>query len=887
MAFRRNAVAGALLVLLVLAAVLPGSLPTLVAAPPELFSPADLPSAAGRDPAIGARATGRGVLRSRLVEVDFDRLPGEGALVLNLFDDVILTALPERVTANPPHGFAWSGRIAGASLSQVTLVVRDGILAGNVAVTGAFYQVRPVGDGVHVVRQIDQSAFPDEMEPIPVELPGNAPPAPLAAPADDGSIIDVLVVYTPDAASASANILAEIDLAVQETNNSYADSYVAQRVRLVHAAQVSYVEDGDISTDLARLQVPNDGYMDVVHGLRNTYGADEVVLLVSYPSGPYCGMAYLMSSVSSAFEAWAFAVVDVDCATGYYSFGHEMGHNMGARHDWYVDTNTSPYIHAHGYVNATQRWRTIMAYNNECSDGGFNCQRLPYWSNPDVLYSGIPMGVPEGTYPSCSPGQPNPNCDADNRKTLNKTAYTVANFRAGLAQPPAAPSSLTATAISSTRIDLAWHDNSSTETGFTVERALAGSGAWSQITTVGANVQSYANTGLASSTSYDYRVRAYNAQGNSAYSNIATATTLPGVGPVAFAGYSVDDDNTGGSSGNGDGRIDCGETIQLYVDLHNGGTALADNVEVTIGTSSPYVTWLDNQSSYGDIAAGTAVRSTDAFDLQISSGAPHGHVIHFNLSMTALNGGPWSDSFATWVRCGGPVYSAHLPFVARGYLSGFDSQFNGSAAGWQAHSGSWWIEGGLSYATDGVPGAWASTSYASTYSQMDYRARIARQGCLTCAHGLLVRGSPEPLRALLAWDRGYGFYIARDGFYTISSHSGGIVTELQPWTFSTAITQGDAWNELRVVADGSRLAFYINKYLVWIGNNSAHVSGRVGLAMAQDASSSGNKLWVDWATLVPQAPALDPAELSPEQRALNEAAWEEEAGSSDRQAPDR
>src|SRR4030067_2904062 len=59
-----------------------------------------------------------------------------------------------------------------------------------------------------------------------------------------------------------------------------------------------------------------------------------------------------------------------------------------------------------------------MAYNTECGDNGFSCTRLQYWSNPDALYGGVPMGVPEG--------QSNA---ADNRKTLNNTAYTVANFR--------------------------------------------------------------------------------------------------------------------------------------------------------------------------------------------------------------------------------------------------------------------------------------------------------------------------------------------------------------------------------------------------------------------------------------------------------------------------
>jgi hypothetical protein len=78
--------------------------------------------------------------------------------------------------------------------------------------------------------------------------------------------------------------------------------------------------------------------------------------------------------------------------------------------------------------------------------------------------------------------------------------------------------------VSGTRIDLAWTDNSTNETGFSIERSPAGAGSWTQIATVGTNVTSYQNTGLSQVTAYDYRVRAYNS-GNSGYSNTASATT--------------------------------------------------------------------------------------------------------------------------------------------------------------------------------------------------------------------------------------------------------------------------------------------------------------------------------------------------------------------------
>ncbi|OQA13067.1 MAG: Fibronectin type III domain protein [Chloroflexi bacterium ADurb.Bin360] len=91
--------------------------------------------------------------------------------------------------------------------------------------------------------------------------------------------------------------------------------------------------------------------------------------------------------------------------------------------------------------------------------------------------------------------------------------------------PPAAPSGLTATAVSGTRIDLSWADNSSNETNFRVERSLNGT-TWAQIATVNANVTTFFNTNLTCNYPYYYRVRSYNSGGFSSYSNVASATTM-------------------------------------------------------------------------------------------------------------------------------------------------------------------------------------------------------------------------------------------------------------------------------------------------------------------------------------------------------------------------
>ena len=78
--------------------------------------------------------------------------------------------------------------------------------------------------------------------------------------------------------------------------------------------------------------------------------------------------------------------------------------------------------------------------------------------------------------------------------------------------PAGRPSGLSASAASSSRVDLSWADNSGDETGFTVERSTNGT-TWTQVASVGANVRAYAATGLAASTQYWFRVRATNGAG--------------------------------------------------------------------------------------------------------------------------------------------------------------------------------------------------------------------------------------------------------------------------------------------------------------------------------------------------------------------------------------
>lgn len=110
---------------------------------------------------------------------------------------------------------------------------------------------------------------------------------------------------------------------------------------------------------------------------------------------------------------------------------------------------------------------------------------------------------------------------AGNSSYSNEVSATTA-----AAPPPNAPSVLAATASGSSTINLSWTDNSTDETGFKLERKTGSGGTYSEIAgSIAANTTTYSNTGLTASTTYYYRIRAYNAVGNSSYSNETSATT--------------------------------------------------------------------------------------------------------------------------------------------------------------------------------------------------------------------------------------------------------------------------------------------------------------------------------------------------------------------------
>jgi hypothetical protein len=375
--------------------------------------------------ALSGTSTGTAVMRSRAVEINFDALvasamafeggdPAPQNIELNLFPDRSFNARLEQVEQPTPVNFAWVGRLTDVEESQVVLVVGGGNVTGSIVTATESYRIRTLSDDRQVVEQIRPEALPREADPIPVLPQLDQPSADEPGSLDDGSTFDLLVIYTSAArgeVGGTAAMQNLITTGVVETNQAYANSGIIPRLRLVHTAEIDYVEANDVQIDLNRLRAPADGILDAVHSLRDQHRADLVKLIVREPLGG-CGIAFLMAGASNpGFSESAFSVTAQECITPNYTFGHELGHNMGCNHAPSDPTGTGAFSLSFGHKEPQNRFRTIMAYN--CSTP---CPRVLQFSNPSVFF----MGVPTGTVTE------------NNAQSINDVRRLVANFRRSL-----------------------------------------------------------------------------------------------------------------------------------------------------------------------------------------------------------------------------------------------------------------------------------------------------------------------------------------------------------------------------------------------------------------------------------------------------------------------
>jgi peptidyl-Asp metalloendopeptidase len=350
---------------------------------------------------------------------------GNSRIVVPIGNDQQISLVRTSATRTD-KGVIWRGKVADTGETAILQWWKDGRLNGLFGYRGHIYSVMNMGGDLHAVLEVDPKMMPPDhptmdsadvhrsdapmwppTEPtVPPALPKIAPISSdqLKALGTKKVVIDVMMLYTNRAASHYMMRPEDVlELAFERVNDTFRNSGIENvSVRLVYTQAVDYDERGSEQfVDLYHM-VDGDGPFKDVRRLRDEKKADIVGLLVDDPRG--CGLS---TRVAPDAED-AYFVVHYSCAAITISIAHEIGHILGARHDRLIDTSNTPFPYGHGYVDGT-KWRDIMSYAEGC-DG---CLRIPYWSNPRVLYEGEPTGT----------------LTEDNARVILEQAERVSKFR--------------------------------------------------------------------------------------------------------------------------------------------------------------------------------------------------------------------------------------------------------------------------------------------------------------------------------------------------------------------------------------------------------------------------------------------------------------------------
>jgi fibronectin type 3 domain-containing protein len=274
---------------------------------------------------------------------------------------------------------------------------------------------------------------------------------------------------------------------------------------------------------------------------------------------------------------------------------------------------------------------------------------------------------------------------------------------------PATPTGLTATAISGTKINLSWTDNSSNpqEDNFRIYRSTDGV-VYSWHDTVAQNVTTYTDTGLTPGTTYYFEILAVAAVGNSGYSNSASATTLSPPNPASnLKSTGVTGSTIGLSWTSNSGGTETGFKIYRSTDGANFswhdtvGTGVTTYTDTGLAGGTTYYFQIVAYSSIGNSAPSNTVSSTTASPpaapSNLSATATSASVI--KLTWTSNSGGTetgfkiykstngtsysWSDSVGqnvTTYNAGGLAAGTTYYFEVLAYNGNGSSLFSNSAS---------------------------------------------------------------------------------------------------------------------------------------------------------------------------------------------------------------
>lgn len=347
------------------------------------------------------------------------RLPdGDRAFVMRRFSDIAGFELVGeddfriRPDARDDEiSYNWYGE-AGAE--QMTIAVHRGVMSATITGGSALYSlIRRVSKSVF--QQIDVSRIPPSLEPLtrPSDFK-RSPPTLATAPRTKSAFdtVDVLIVHTP-AALAEATIGGD----VANMNARVAESFLQIESALAPSGMDSVrvrnvLSSGNLSVEVPYNEVPGNSCTGTnvnvcrwighriwlrtdatVAALRDTYGADLVVMLVGDQAG-VTGIAYVQNldcgvfvgyedtpgcGVGAAYEPFAFAVVTIPFASSFQVLAHEVGHQFGMHHQ--TAPGESPaYPWSYAKTSGSGTIQTVV--------GGMSLIRSIQYSNPNVPFIG-------------------------------------------------------------------------------------------------------------------------------------------------------------------------------------------------------------------------------------------------------------------------------------------------------------------------------------------------------------------------------------------------------------------------------------------------------------------------------------------------------------------
>ncbi len=375
---------------------------------------------------------------------------------INLPEKASLQADKVELIEHSGNLYSWKGKFA-EGFGNADFVVHDEMITARISSLEYVYLIYPITGGLHVLIECSGANMPKDESAEGYqsmieqgvksakenELVRQDPETGLKGSSrllGGDCKVRVIVMYTNTTAANMADPIGFINSCIDATNTAYDNSSVNFNVELAVAKKVAYTESLNSTTDKTRYRTVGDGYIDEVHDLRTYFDADMCVLITENLQSGICGEAY---TVANSPYADAFCVVTRGCSVGNLSFPHELGHLYGCRHDPYVDNTNTPYAYGHGYVYFTGRWRTVMAYNDYCSDNGANCTRIQYFSNPAINYSGHATGVSNANDNESALEASRANISSLEITTTNKSFINAYTFASGEQSDVIASSSVT------------------------------------------------------------------------------------------------------------------------------------------------------------------------------------------------------------------------------------------------------------------------------------------------------------------------------------------------------------------------------------------------------------------------------------------------------------